>query len=62
MKWFMRYFFCHFIDMTLANPWILLKRIALHTKVNYRNKIAFIEFRKKVARCLMKIGFQKSIK
>ena len=57
-KWYMRLFY-HFIDMALANSWILHKRIA---KEKDLTQITFFEFRKDVAFCLMKTGQKASIK
>ena len=59
-KWYMRLFY-HFIDMTLANSWILNNRV-LSSNQNYQEKMTFFEFRKELSFCLMKVGQKNTIK
>lgn len=59
-KWYIRLFY-HFLDMALANSWILFKKIST-TKQSGQEMVTFFEFRKQVALCLLNIGQYNPIK
>lgn len=60
-KWYIRIFY-HLLDLTLANAWLLYRRIGKTKGNSYMEKLTFFDFRMEVAKCLCKVGQSNNIK